>query len=227
MGRPEKASYDVISLAIEKLTASGQDVSLRAVHREVGGSLSTVSKHYNRYIEEKGPIFKKPTEVYDLDEKIKNLINTDIQRKVTIIHEDYQKKLQEIQDSHSFVSENLEKIEGDYIEVCEINSKLEKENFECKGREELIREQLHTIEKAFHDEINEHHELKGRYELLKEQHDNTVILLKETTEQLKEANERASINEGRLMELEARIKELESNDQVPPVSNRKKPPKNK
>jgi hypothetical protein len=112
MGRPTNINYDTVVLAVEKLIAEKKTCTLIDVHKILGGSLATVSKHWKKWREEKcNDLLTKPR-AQELDAELNSIFKKELNRQISIIHETYGKKIREKEEEVEYLRVTLEKDEA-------------------------------------------------------------------------------------------------------------------
>jgi hypothetical protein len=127
VGRPTKITYELVCITAEELLAEGKPCTLGMVQEELGGSFSTISKHYRKWKDTKGPIIKNPPKPDLPPDTLNEAFQIALSKKYTELHSDYAKKLSEKQEEVDLHIEYLERLENEKEEL-ESSEKEAKEN---------------------------------------------------------------------------------------------------
>jgi hypothetical protein len=155
MGRPTNINYDTVVLAVEKLIAEKKTCTLIDVHKILGGSLSTVSKHWKKWREEKGNDLLTKPRAQEPDAELNSIFKTELNRQISIIHETYEKKFREKEEEVEYLRVTLEKNEAQINVIIENEATLRENVSRMVTLKELAENNVKIIQDKYDRTIEE------------------------------------------------------------------------
>jgi hypothetical protein len=134
MSRPTNINYDLVAKTAREITDNGEICTLKAIHEIVGGSMSTVNKHWKVWKEKNGfePLNKPVSQLPSTD--INAIFHQEVDKIVNTQHAKYEKAYLEHADTIKCLQQNNDELNTKNEELLK-NYELIRDNFTYKDGE--------------------------------------------------------------------------------------------
>jgi hypothetical protein len=145
MGRPSKISFELVAETAERLKSEGKPFSMAAVQKVIGGSLSTVSGHYQNW-RNINNIFNSSQQTPSPPLVLSTAFDKALEQRCAEMRIDFDDKLNEKQSDLDLLRENLQLLETENTELIRDATEARENAVMLMGENGELRARISSLE---------------------------------------------------------------------------------